>query len=120
MLADKDIELVIVNTPSVTHYEYARQTIEAGKHLIVEKPFTATVKQAEELIGLAKRRMSNFLFTIIAAMTVIIRRSEKRYWMKEHWARSSMPEIHYDRYVPAMSYKAHKETPTNTRGGKPV
>src|SRR6185503_11528109 len=56
MLADKNVELVIVNTPSVTHFEYAMQTILAGKHLIVEKPFTATVSQAEELIAAAKKK----------------------------------------------------------------
>ena len=39
MLADKNIELVIVNTPSVTHYDYAKEVIQAGKHLIVEKTF---------------------------------------------------------------------------------
>ena len=54
LLADKNVELVVVNTPSVTHYDYAKQTILAGKHLIVEKPFTATVEQAQELIELAK------------------------------------------------------------------
>ena len=56
LLADKNIELVIVNTPSVTHYDYAMQVIQAGKHLIVEKPFTATVLQAEELIAAAKEK----------------------------------------------------------------
>src|SRR4026207_601978 len=56
LLADKKIELVIVNTPSVTHYDYAKQVIQAAKHLIVEKPFTATVEQAEELIALAKKK----------------------------------------------------------------
>ncbi len=56
LLADKNVELVVVNTPSVTHYDYAKQVIQAGKHLIVEKPFTATVEQAEELIALAKKK----------------------------------------------------------------
>ena len=53
MLADENVELVIVNTPSVTHFEMAMQVINAGKHLIVEKPFTATALQAEELIAAA-------------------------------------------------------------------
>ena len=56
MLADENVELVIVNTPSVTHFELAMQVINAGKHLIVEKPFTATVSQAEEVIAEAKRK----------------------------------------------------------------
>jgi homoserine dehydrogenase len=56
MLADESIELVVVNTPSVTHFDYARQALEAGKHIIVEKPFTATVAEAEELIALAAKK----------------------------------------------------------------
>ena len=51
MLTDENIDLVVVNTPSITHFEFAKKVIEAGKHLIVEKPFTATVKEAEELIN---------------------------------------------------------------------
>jgi predicted dehydrogenase len=55
LLEDKEVELVIVNTPSVTHFEYARLCILAGKHLVVEKPFTATVTEADELIALANK-----------------------------------------------------------------
>ena len=56
MLADQNIELVVVNTPSVTHYDFAKQAINSGKNVVVEKPFTATVEQAEELILLAKEK----------------------------------------------------------------
>ena len=56
LLADDLIELVIVNTPNITHYDFSKKVIEAGKHLIVEKPFTATVSEAEELIQLAKEK----------------------------------------------------------------
>ncbi len=40
VLHDKSIELVVVNTPNDTHEPYATQALEAGKHVIVEKPFT--------------------------------------------------------------------------------
>jgi scyllo-inositol 2-dehydrogenase (NADP+) len=36
LLADPAVELVIVNTPNYTHYEYAKKALEAGKHVIVE------------------------------------------------------------------------------------
>ena len=39
MLADDAIELVIVNTPNYTHFEYAKLALQAGKHVVVEKPF---------------------------------------------------------------------------------
>jgi scyllo-inositol 2-dehydrogenase (NADP+) len=54
VLADDTIDLVIVNTPSYTHYEYAKRALQAGKHILVEKPFTATTAQAKELFDLAK------------------------------------------------------------------
>ena len=54
MLADPAVEMVVVNTPSYTHYEYAKKSLQAGKHTIVEKPFTPTVAQSQELIDLAK------------------------------------------------------------------
>lgn len=47
------LELVVVNTPDSSHYEYARRALEAGKHVIVEKPFTQTVEEANELVALA-------------------------------------------------------------------
>ena len=40
ILNDKAVELVVVNTPNYTHYEYAKNALQAGKHVIVEKPFT--------------------------------------------------------------------------------
>ena len=45
MLADDSVELVIVNTPNSTHYGYAKMALQAGKHVIVEKPFTVTVDE---------------------------------------------------------------------------
>lgn len=54
LIADDSIELVIINTPNFTHYEYAKMALNAGKHILVEKPFTATVAQAKEVFELAK------------------------------------------------------------------
>jgi len=56
LLTDPEIELIIVNTPDSTHYEYTKQALNAGKHVIVEKPFTTTVSQAEELVFLAREK----------------------------------------------------------------
>ena len=55
-LLQDDIDLVIVNTPVVTHFEYARKALLAGKHIVVEKAFTTTVAEAEELSKLAKEK----------------------------------------------------------------
>lgn len=56
LIADDSIELVIINTPNYTHYDYAKQALLAGKHILVEKPFTATSAQAKELFELAKNQ----------------------------------------------------------------
>src|ERR1044071_2699711 len=55
LLADEAIELVVVNTPNYTHFEYAKKALQAGKHIIVEKPFTVTVAEGEELVNLARQ-----------------------------------------------------------------
>src|SRR5699024_11276536 len=45
---------ILVTTPDVTHYEYARQALAAGKNVVVEKPFAATLQQAEKLVRLSE------------------------------------------------------------------
>lgn len=56
LLADETIQLVIVNTPDVTHYDFVKQALLADKHVVVEKPFVFTVREGEELVELAKSR----------------------------------------------------------------
>ena len=51
-----DIDLVIINTPVETHYEYAKKVLLSGKHAVVEKAFTTTVEQAQELAAIAKQK----------------------------------------------------------------
>lgn len=55
VIADKSIELVIVNTPNETHYEFTAAVLESGKHAIVEKPFSVTSREANDLIALGKK-----------------------------------------------------------------
>ena len=56
MLADRTLDLIVVTTPSGTHFEIARQAIEAGKHVVVDKPVSVQSEQIAELIALAKKR----------------------------------------------------------------
>ncbi|HYA87150.1 MAG TPA: Gfo/Idh/MocA family oxidoreductase, partial [Nitrospirota bacterium] len=56
ILSSPEIDVVAVITPVSTHFELAKKALENGKHVFVEKPFTATVAEAEELIMLAEKK----------------------------------------------------------------
>lgn len=53
VLDNKEVELVVINTPDELHYEMAMAALEAGKHVVVEKPAARTKQQAEQLFRLA-------------------------------------------------------------------
>ncbi|MFZ2970837.1 MAG: Gfo/Idh/MocA family oxidoreductase, partial [Minisyncoccia bacterium] len=54
ILADKDIQAVVIATPAVTHYDICKKSILAGKDVFVEKPLALKVEEAEELVQIAK------------------------------------------------------------------
>jgi len=109
ILEDDSIDLVIVNTPVATHFEYAKKVLLAGKHAVVEKAFTTTVAEAQELAALAKekglklsvfqnRRWDSDLKTV------------KKILDDNMLGEIVEAEFHFDRYNPVLSAKAHKET----------
>jgi len=53
---DPEIDLVLVNTPDHTHFSYTKAALEAGKHVVVEKPFIHEVSEGEALIELALKK----------------------------------------------------------------
>jgi predicted dehydrogenase len=55
LLADPELAAVVIATPVSTHFNFAKDALQAGKHVLIEKPFTANVAEAEELIALAER-----------------------------------------------------------------
>jgi predicted dehydrogenase len=69
VLSSKDIDAVAIITPVFTHFELAKKALENGKHVFVEKPFTSTIAEAEQLIKLADKKNlklmvdHTFLFT---------------------------------------------------------
>lgn len=55
-LINSDTDAIVIATPVETHHFFAKKALEAGKHIWVEKPFTATSDQAEELIDIAESK----------------------------------------------------------------
>jgi predicted dehydrogenase len=110
MLADELVELVIVNTPNYTHYDYTKQALEAGKHVIVEKPFTVNVEEAEELIALAKKR--NKLLSVYQNRRYDSDyKTIKKVLDKKLLGEVVEAEFHFDRFREELSPKQHKEIP---------
>jgi predicted dehydrogenase len=56
LLLDKEIDCIVINTPDATHVHYAKTVLNAGKHVLVEKPFAPTEKEAKEVFDLAKEK----------------------------------------------------------------
>lgn len=110
MLQEADIELVVVNTPVQTHFDYAKMALEVGKNVIVEKPFTVNVAEAEELVRLAAEKnvflsvYQNRRFDRDFLQVKKIIGEEKLGTLKE-------VEIRFDRFRPQPGTKMHKENP---------
>lgn len=55
-VGDPEVEAVIIATPAATHYALAKAVLDAGKHVLVEKPLTMVTSQADELVALASAK----------------------------------------------------------------
>ena len=108
LLIDKDISLVVIATPTEMHYAQAKQALEAGKHVVVEKPFAVSSQQADELIELAhkhhvllsvyqNRRWDNDFLTIHHLLEI------------DALGDISTYEAHYDRYRPVVRHRWREE-----------
>ncbi len=110
LINDPEVELVIVNTPNYTHYQYAKQALKAGKHVLVEKPFCTTYEEAADLFETGRRTSRKVLVY------------QNRRWDSDFLSLQSIISsnvlgdiielsIRFDRYKPEIGRKAFKETP---------
>jgi scyllo-inositol 2-dehydrogenase (NADP+) len=110
LIADPEIELVIINTPNYTHFEFAQKALRAGKHVLVEKPFTVTAAEAQLLFAAAKEHNLYILpyqnrrydSDFLAAKDVVD---------SGKMGRLVEAHIRYDRYRYTIGPKVFKETP---------
>jgi scyllo-inositol 2-dehydrogenase (NADP+) len=116
LLNDKQIELIIVNTPNNTHFDLAKKSLQAGKHVLVEKPIAATVAEVKELYDLA-REVNKHL------MVYQNRRWDSDFLSVKEAIESGrlgqLIEVHFrfDRYKTTLSPKQFKETKSMAPNG---
>lgn len=115
LLEDTEIELIAICTPNSTHFELTKKCLEAGKHVLVEKPATATKAEAAELYDLAKsknltlcvyqnRRFDSDFLTCLKIL-------KGGFLGKVHTYNA-----HYNRYKPELNAKQWKEEADPTNG----
>lgn len=110
LLKDGAVELVIVNTPNYTHYDYVKKALEAGKHVVVEKPFVVTAGEGEELISIAEK--NNLVLSVYQNRRYDSDYKTIKRILEEGWLGEIVEaEFHFDRYNEQLSPKLHKETP---------
>lgn len=77
ILNDAKIDAVVIATPVVAHYEIAKKALESGKHVLVEKPMTTSLGQAQELVRLAKKSKKILMVDHTFLYTDAIRKIKK-------------------------------------------
>lgn len=110
LLADDAIELVVITTPNQHHYAMTAKVLAAGKHVVVEKPFVASLSEAKTLFELAKRQQLH-LFVYhnrrfdgdFVTLARLIRGGEL--------GRVVRYEAQFDRFRPELNTKQWKERP---------
>lgn len=116
LLNDKEVELIIVNTPNNTHFDLTKSALQAGKHVLVEKPIAATVAEVKKLYDLA-REVGKHLMVY-----------QNRRWdsdflsvkeVIEGGRLGQLIEVHFrfDRYKATLSPKQFKETKSMAPNG---
>lgn len=107
-LLQRDIDLVVVATPNPTHHPIAKQSLLAGKHVVVDKPFTVALAEAEDLIAVARKKKKilsvyhNRRFVGDFQTLEILLRGNPL-------GRVSTYESHFDRFRPTLKPGAWRE-----------
>lgn len=115
LLSDEKIELVVVNTPNNTHFDFAKLALEANKHVLIEKPATTTPEEFETLLALAEKvNRQVFVYqnrrwsSDITSAKQIINSGKLGDIVEMH--------LRFDRYRPTIGAKTFKETPIPSSG----
>ena len=108
MLADPALELVVITTPNDTHFDYTARALRAGKHVVLEKPFTITSGEGKELIAMA--RQSGKVLSVFQNRRYVSDFLTIRQLLNENMLGEIVEfEAHYDRYRPEQRPTAWRE-----------
>ncbi|MEO5777505.1 MAG: Gfo/Idh/MocA family oxidoreductase [Flavobacterium sp.] len=115
LLSNDKIELVVVNTPNNTHFEFAKLALEANKHVLIEKPATTTPDEFAELLALAEKvNRKVFVYhnrrwsSDISSAKEIIKSGKLGEIIEMH--------LRFDRYRSTIGAKIFKEAPIPSSG----
>lgn len=108
ILANPDIDVVVVNTPNEHHYPMTKAALLAGKHIVTEKPFTLSIADGEELIALAKQQ-KKILAVFQNKRLETDHLTVQKILSENVLGRVVEIEWHYDRYRNVITHKAWKE-----------
>ena len=108
ILNDPNIDLIVIATPNTVHFSLAKQALLLGKHVVIDKPFTNTTKEADELIDIAKQE--NKVLSVFHN-----RRFDSGFKTVQKIINENIlgniveVEIHFDRYRPKLKDNAWRE-----------
>lgn len=108
VLSNEEIDLVVIASPNKTHFDFAKRSLLANKHVVIDKPFATTAKEAEELLELSKKQ--NRVLSIY----------QNRRWDGDFLTVKKLIEggelgqvqeyrAHYDRFRPNVNFNSWKE-----------
>ena len=89
LLNDPAVDAIVISTPVATHYDFARRAMEHGKHVLLEKPATTSVSEAEKLVDLAEKKKLTFMVDHTFIYTGAVRK------MKELVEQGELGELYY-------------------------
>jgi scyllo-inositol 2-dehydrogenase (NADP+) len=115
MLADGNLDLIVITTPNDSHFDYAFRALETGKHVVLEKPFTIYSEDAKKLIAQAKKK--DRILTVYQNRRYVSDFLTIRQLLKENKLGEVVEfEAHYDRYRPEQRPNAWREENTPGSG----
>ncbi|HMH34387.1 MAG TPA: oxidoreductase [Puia sp.] len=110
MVSDAELDLIVITSPNDTHFPYAEKALLAGKHVVLEKPFTITTDEARALVDLSKRT-SKVLSVFHNRRYVGDFLTMKKILHEKLLGEVAEYEGHYDRYRPEAKPNAWREEP---------